>query len=87
VRLAAARLAEEVDDLVAVDEVELGQGQDAVLVERGLEGEVEAGQRLDGEQTRPIFSAALTRRPSRKLSSSPSRASIASRAETSPRSS
>ena len=50
VRLAAARLAEEVDDLVAVDEVELGQGEDAVLVERGLEGEVEAGQRLDVEQ-------------------------------------
>ena len=50
VGLAAAGLAEEVDDLVAVDEVELGQGEDAVAVERGLEGEVEAGQRLDVEQ-------------------------------------
>ena len=34
--------------LVAVDELELGEGQDTVAVERGLEGEVEAGQRLDG---------------------------------------
>ena len=49
VGLAAARLAEEVDDLVAVDEVELCQGEDAVAVERRLEREVEAGQRLDVE--------------------------------------
>ena len=34
--------------LVAVDELELGEGQDAVAIERWLEGEVEAGQRLDG---------------------------------------
>ena len=50
VGLAAAGLAEEVDDLVAADEVEPGQGEDAVAVERGLEREVEPGQRLDGEQ-------------------------------------
>ena len=37
VRLAASGLAEEVDDLVAVDEVEAGEGEDAVAVERGLE--------------------------------------------------
>ena len=47
---AAAGLAEEVDDLVPADEVEPGQGEDAVAVERGLEREVEPGQRLDGEQ-------------------------------------
>ena len=50
VALAGAGRAEEVDDLAAVDEVELGQRQDAVAVERGLEGEVEAGQRLDRGQ-------------------------------------
>ena len=31
----------------AVDELELGERHDAVLVERGLEGEVEAGEGLD----------------------------------------
>ena len=35
---------------MAIDEVELGEGQDAVAVERRLEGEVEAGERLDGVQ-------------------------------------
>ena len=45
---AGAGLADEVDDLMAIDEVELGERQDAVAVERGLEREVEAGQRLDG---------------------------------------
>ena len=50
VALAGAGRAEEVDDLVAVDEVELGERQDPVAVERGLEGEVEAGQRLDGRE-------------------------------------
>ena len=74
------------DQLVAVDEVELGESQDTVAIERGLEGEVEAGQRLDVEQP-SILSAALTRRFSRRLSSSSSRLSIASRVEISPRSS
>src|SRR3954453_4455484 len=45
-----ARLTNEVDDLMAVDELELGQGEDAVAVERGLEREVKTGQGLDGEQ-------------------------------------
>src|SRR5215210_8796207 len=44
------RWAEEVDHLVAVDEVELGESEDTVAIERGLEGEVKAGQRLDVEQ-------------------------------------
>ena len=48
--LAGAGRAEEVDDLVALDEVELGERQDPVPVERRLEGEVEAGQRLDGRE-------------------------------------
>ena len=49
-RLAAARLAQEVDDLAAVDELELRQGKDAVAVERGLEAEVEAGEGLEAGQ-------------------------------------
>ena len=48
--LAGAGRAEEVDDLGAVDEAELGEREDAVAVERGLEGEVEAGERLDRGQ-------------------------------------
>jgi hypothetical protein len=38
--LPGAGLADEVDDLMVVDEVELCQGVDAVAVERGLEREV-----------------------------------------------
>jgi hypothetical protein len=52
VRLAGAGRAEQMDHLVAVDEVELGERQDAVAVERRLEGEVEAGERLDGRKPR-----------------------------------
>ncbi len=38
----------------AVDKVELGEGHDPVAVERGLEREVEAGQRLeDGQSGHP----------------------------------
>ena len=48
--LAGAGRPEQVDDLGAVDEVELGERQDAVAIERGLEGEVEAGERLDGRE-------------------------------------
>ena len=50
--LAGAGWAEQVHHLGAVDEVQLGQCQDAVAIERGLEGEVEAGERLDGGQPR-----------------------------------
>jgi len=52
VALAGARRADEVQDLGAVDELELGQRHYAVLVERGLEGEVEAGERFDGGEPR-----------------------------------
>ena len=45
------------DDLVLVDEVQAGQGHDAVAVERGLEREVEARQRLDGGQPRHLESS------------------------------
>jgi hypothetical protein len=38
------------DRLVAINEVELGEGHDAVAVERGLEGEVKPAQGLDGDQ-------------------------------------
>jgi hypothetical protein len=42
-----------VQDLGAIDELELGERHDAVLVEQGLEGEVEAGERLDGGRAVP----------------------------------
>ena len=50
--LAGAGRAEEVYDLAAVDELQLGERHDAVVVERGLEGEVEAGERLDRGEPR-----------------------------------
>jgi hypothetical protein len=50
VTLAGTGLADEMDHLAAIDEVELGECQDTVAIERGLEGEVEAGQRLDDTQ-------------------------------------
>ena len=46
VRLAGARWPEEVDDLGPPDEVELGQSRDPFAVERRLEAEVEAFERL-----------------------------------------
>jgi len=39
---------QEVHDLAAGDEAQLGECQDAIAVERGLEREVEAAERLDG---------------------------------------
>lgn len=44
---AGSRWAEEVDSLTPLDKAELCEGEDPILVERWLEGEVEAGQRLD----------------------------------------
>ena len=41
VALADAGRAEQVDSLAAVDEAELGQGEDTIAVETGLEAEVE----------------------------------------------
>lgn len=41
------------DHLVAVDELGLGQRQDAIAIERRLEGEVEAGERLDRGEPGP----------------------------------
>src|SRR3954466_15003458 len=49
-RLARAGWANKVDGLGAVYELQLGEGHDAVLVKRGLEGEVEAGQCFDRGQ-------------------------------------
>jgi hypothetical protein len=48
VAFAGAGRAEEVDYLVAIDEVELGKGKNPVAVEGRLEREVESGERLDG---------------------------------------
>jgi hypothetical protein len=45
-RFAGAGRPEEVDDLAALDELELGQREDALAIERGLEREVEAGEGL-----------------------------------------
>ena len=50
VALAGAGWPEEVDHLTVLDEVELREREDPVLVERGLEGEVEAGERLEGRE-------------------------------------
>ena len=86
VRLAGAGRAEDMKHLVAVDELELGEGQDTVAVERGLEGEVEAASVLTAV-SRAITSAVLMRRLSRTISSSASRVSMASSGETSPHSS
>jgi hypothetical protein len=50
--LAGAGRADEMQHLGAVDELELGERHDAVLIERGLEGEVKAGEGLDGGEPR-----------------------------------
>jgi hypothetical protein len=47
---AGAGRAEKMDHLRPLDELQLGQRHDAVFIERWLEGEVEAGERLDGGQ-------------------------------------
>src|ERR1700722_4305917 len=52
VTFAGAGRPDQMQDLGAVDELELGERHDAVLVERGLEGEVKAGERLDGGKAR-----------------------------------
>jgi hypothetical protein len=71
VRLAGARRPEQMDHLVAVDEVELGEGQDAVAVERRLKVKSKPASALMVESL-AITSAALTRRFSRIESSSAS---------------
>src|SRR6266704_2141410 len=50
-RFAGAGGPKEVDDLAAIDELELGEGEDALAIERRLEGEVEAGEGLDRGET------------------------------------
>ena len=52
VAFAGAGWTEQMDDLGPIDEVEASKRQDAVAVERRLEGEVVAGQRLDHRQPR-----------------------------------
>jgi hypothetical protein len=55
-----------VDDLVAVDELELDQSPNTLAVKRGLEGEVEAGEGLDcrqpGHSQRCLDAAVLAHR-------------------------
>src|SRR5436305_228418 len=50
VGLSGPRRADKVDGLSPVDELQSGKSYDAVFVERGLEGEVEAGKCLDSRQ-------------------------------------
>ena len=50
--LAGAGRPEEVYDLATIDELQLGERHDAVSIERGLEREVESGERLDGGEPR-----------------------------------
>ncbi len=45
--LAGSRWTDEMNRFRAVDELQPGERQNAVLVERGLKGEVEASERLD----------------------------------------
>jgi len=76
------------DDLGPLDEVELGEREDAVAVQGRLEGEVEAldclGPSFWGGVSRAVDIATPIRRFSRTLSSSARRISIASRVESSP---
>jgi hypothetical protein len=51
-----ARRSNEMDGFGAVDELQFGQRHDPALVERGLEGKVEAGEGLDGGEARPFES-------------------------------
>ena len=64
--LAGSGRAEEVYDFATIDELQLGERHDAVFVERGLEGEVEAGERLDRREARhhqsDLDAAVLTQR-------------------------
>jgi hypothetical protein len=53
VALAGSRRPDEMQDRGAVDEPQLGERHDAALVERGLEREVEAGERLDWRRAAP----------------------------------
>ena len=54
---------------VPVNEVELSQREDPIAIERGLEGEVEAGKRLH-RVIRAVMRAIFTRRFWRSVSSS-----------------
>ncbi len=69
----------------AIDELQSGERQDAVPVERGLEGKVETGEGFDRRQPGHL-DRHLTRRFTRVVSSLVSKASIASTASISPRS-
>jgi len=62
--LSRAGWANEMDGFGAINELQLGERHDAVLVERGLEREIEAGEVLIAE-SRAIVRAILTRRFSR----------------------
>ena len=83
--LSRAGWANEMDGFGAINELQLGERHDAVLVERGLEREIEAGEVLIAE-SRAIVRAILTRRFSRAAISSLSKRSMASSAVVSPRS-
>ena len=50
--LAGAGRPKKMDDLGAIGEGQLGQGQDALFVERRLESEVKTGERFNGGQSR-----------------------------------
>ena len=51
---AGAALTDEVNHLMAIDEVERGQRHDPAALERGLEREIKPGQRLDRHQARHL---------------------------------
>ena len=50
--LAGAGWPEQMDHFGTVDELQFGKRQDAMAIERGLEREIETGERFDGRQAR-----------------------------------
>jgi hypothetical protein len=84
-RFAGAGWGEEVDDLTAIDELELGESEEALAVEGWKEKSKPASVLIVAR--RPMRSAVLIRLFSRTVSSSARSMSISSSALASPRSS
>jgi hypothetical protein len=70
-RFAGAGRAEEVDDLGALDELELGERHDPIAIQRRLKAEVEPSRVFAGVSL-AVFMATPMRRLSRTVSSSAS---------------
>ncbi|MBB2755614.1 UNVERIFIED_ORG: hypothetical protein GGI57_006360 [Rhizobium aethiopicum] len=86
---ACSRWAKEMNGFMTIDEAELRQGEDTIAIERRLEGEVEAGERLDRGKPTTLtiifglprssmirFNSRATRRPERDVSATRPRHSL-----------